>query len=267
MQTLGFFSEKKLLVFYNIPLSSWVKDSELQAKQELILKTIENKNENIIVVFYSANPDKRGKLYKYLTKNATSYLYEYKNDQDKVQDILSVYNNLIDYHTADFLLKIKWWDADKAFKEIEKLSISKKSISKTDIQENIIFEWEENIFFIIDLILAKKISQAISEISNTLLHTEVMPFYYGLLSNIRNTVYMQLMEKKKVSHSQILSWLKLWNKWFLVWKRYAMWQDELRKLYNELLALDSDMKLWKLSYLGNEALANAIKLVLLKHIA
>jgi len=59
MQTLGFFSEKKLLVFYNLPLPASVKDSELQAKQEFILEKIQNKNDDIIIIFYSTSPDKR----------------------------------------------------------------------------------------------------------------------------------------------------------------------------------------------------------------
>ena len=263
IETSGLFAEKKLIVFHELPLAAGVKDWEIIQKQERILASIQKKSDTTIVLFYAKNPDKRGKLYKYLIKNATSYIYEYKNDQDKIQDLLNQFWESIDFHTATYLLQIKWWNIDKAFQELKKLSIIYPKINKSIIDECIVKEWEESIFFVLDLILSKKTRQAVLEIQNILKFQQVIPFYYGLISNLRTIVYIQLLEKKWHTKQKITDILKLWNRGFLIGKRYAMSQDEIRELFIKLLELDRKLKQWELSYLWKEALQEAIILSLI----
>jgi hypothetical protein len=63
-----FLWEKKLIIIDNLPISWDNKSKELQEKQDFCLDLINNIPNNNIVLFSSANPDKRWKFFKQLKK-------------------------------------------------------------------------------------------------------------------------------------------------------------------------------------------------------
>jgi len=66
----GFFTEKKLVIIDNVPLSATAKNAKLTAAADFILELLPKLSDDTIVVFSSVTPDKRSKLFKYLSKNA-----------------------------------------------------------------------------------------------------------------------------------------------------------------------------------------------------
>jgi DNA polymerase III delta subunit len=81
--------EKKLIIIDDFPLKTSDKNPELNEKQDFLESLLEKVPENNIVIFSSANPDKRSKFYKNLKKVATK-IEEFNTNSD---DLFSIINS------------------------------------------------------------------------------------------------------------------------------------------------------------------------------
>ena len=248
-----FMWEKKLIIIEDFPLSwtnkVWAsnKKSILSEKQDFLESIIKQIPNNNIVIFSSSNPDKRWKFYKLLKKEATKVEeFNTKTDQETGQIISKKYGNHIDYNSINLLLRYKWWSLEKSISEIQKLLITRDTITAKDIQNYVKPELEESIFQVIDNIMDVNPVDALNKIKHILDDTNIYAFYNNLLANLRTSIYISKLKNLKNSPAEITSHLNLWNKSFLVNKNHRIKHSQLEKFYIALVELDKKMKSWKL---------------------
>jgi len=248
-----FLWEKKLIIIEWFPLSSNEKSSELVNIWEY-LNTILNKiPENNIVVFSSANLDKRSKLYKSIKKIAIKIEeFNTKNSQDIFNIVLKKYKWKINNNALDLLIKYKAWNLEKIISEIEKLLITNENIDIDLIKNNIFPELEESIFELIDDIMNLKLNNAIWKIEIILSQVNIYAFYNNFLANIRVFIYIYLLKQNK--QNNISEFLDLKNRWFLVNKNYKITFLKLKLFYINLVNLDKKMKSWKMIWSEDDVL-------------
>ncbi len=244
----GFMWEKKLIIVDNIPSQS-NSNSELKQKQEFIWELLEKIPENNIVVFSSANPDKRSKIYKKIVKLATKVEgFNAASENDIFLVIQKKYSWQIEAQAINLLIKYKAWNLSKIISEIEKLLIFTDFIEVEHIKNYIFPELEESIFQVIDDIMNLNLKEVIKKIDIILTQSSVYAFYNNLLANLRVLVFIQKFKKDKVNGiSEILD---LKNRSFLVDKSYKIDFNKLKKLYISLINLDKKMKSGKM--IGSE---------------
>ena len=264
------FAEKKLIILDNMPSSAQTKNKDIQALQEKLLTLIPRKTENVILVFSSLNPDKRGKFFKYLQKlwktdsdKIQIKEYSIKDDGGGISMLQQKYPN-IEYNILSHVLNLKSWSIEKTVSELNKLSIAHDKISVDLVNKNIIPELEQSIFIFIENLLHNRKKQSLNDMRIILEQSELMSFYYGLLSNMRTIIYILLFLNLKKQKSEIIRELNLWNRWFLVDKYAGLNYKKISKLYTDLCWLDSEMKTWKLWHISNSPLVDALEVLILK---
>lgn len=83
--------------------------------------------------------------------------------------------------------------------EIQKLLISRDTISMDDIREHVMPELEESIFQCIDDILSLRMSAAIAKIDVMLQQSNMYGLYNNLLANLRPQVFIMKAKNKGIS--------------------------------------------------------------------
>lgn len=233
-----FMWEKKLII---IELNS-----DLEEKiQEFILKNIISIPENNMILFSYPQPDKRLKLYKQLYDLSQVKEFDSENEQD-VEKIISARYKNITTDALRLLIRYKANNTQKIVNEIEKLSILYENIDVNHIKNIIMPELEENIFLIIDDILNKNIIDSLKKIDTILNQVNIYAFYNNLIANLRTSVFIMKLKKENRSQAEITNILWLWNKSFLINKKYNINFEKLEKIYIDLVKLDKKIKSWKL---------------------
>jgi len=185
--------------------------------------------------------------------------------EGEVKAILSrKYAAKIDSQALEKLIFYKGWDIEKSIWEIEKLWILSDRISMVDIEDNIIPEFEQSLFVFLDSLLSKDTSKIFSELSTLLSFSNFYWVYQSLIANLRTTLYIEHLKNNKVRNDEISSILKLWNRWFLTWKRYAASYSDIKNLYRDLLQLDKSMKTGKLISSEEKDLSGNLENIFLK---
>ena len=269
LQSWWLFWEKKLVILEGIPTGSNSKDKNIIKISEGLIEKITKIDTTVLLVFVSINPDKRGKLFKTLINKSTwenpevgIKEFNIKTESEWLNFIQSHYKN----HNQQLLgaiLQKKWWNIDKAISEIEKLLIAHDNLDKKLMDDNIIPELEESIFNCIDSIVSWNIKNSLKLIDIILMQSEIIPFYYWLISNLRVVLYISHLKKMKISNNEIVSLLKLWNRKFLIEKYRNTDYEKLKKLYINLLEADKKMKTGKLSNISQTPLEDEIQCTLI----
>lgn len=237
----SFLAEKKLVI---IDLEKDISSD----KEEFLIKILDKIPELNIILFNSINPDKRTKFYKFLKKQAEVKEFNTKDDSDLYSIISNKYPNKISRDWINKIIRYKSWNLTKIISEIEKLLITINEIQTKDIIENIAPELEESIFQIIDEILNKKINSVITKTNIILNDTNIYAFYNNLIANLRTSIYISKLKNLKKTATEIWSILNLWNRTFLVNKKYKITHKELEKLFINLVKIDKKMKSWILNW-------------------
>ncbi len=241
-----FLSEKKLIIIEWLPTVSAEKSPDIINLQNKFLSLIDNIPEDNIVVFSTINPDKRTKFYKKLIKIANIKDFSIKNESDLIRFIENRFNWRIDRQAINTIIKYKSWNLNKIINELEKLFILNEKVDNDIIIKEIEPELEENIFMFINDILNKDIKKALFKLDLILQTSNIYAFYNWFLANIRNQIYIFKLKDLSITKSDIIQLLKLWNKGFLVDKKYKISFKELKKLFISLINLDKKMKTWNL---------------------
>ena len=257
-----FMWEKKLILIDNIPLWASVWNAILNIKQDLLLEYLDKIPENNIVLFSSANPDKRSKFYKKLKKIAEIKEFNAWSDNELFSIINSKFNWKINNQAINLLIRYKAWNLEKIISEINKLLIVNEFIDEKLIKQNIMPELEESIFQVIDDIMNLNINNALDKINIILTQTNVYAFYNNLLANLRVLVFIKKL--KTLKSSNISETLDLKNRSFLVNKNYKISADSLEQLYIWLVNLDKKMKSGKMIASEDDVLKYEIEKEILK---
>lgn len=256
----NFFSEKKLII---IDLVDNEKQEEKEDIWENILNILEKKWENTIVIINYTNPDKRKKFWKNLIKISELKEFIIENENDIKKIINSTFPGKIEQNALDLLIKYKR-KIGTIFSELEKIFITKDFITKKDIEEIVIPELEENIFDLTELIFNKKTTEALEKINIILSSQNIFQFYNVLVWILRTNIFIEKLKERKVSNSEIWKILNLWNRTFLIEKKYKMSFSEMKIFYKNLVDIDKKMKTGALTSSEEKDIKDEIEKCLIK---
>lgn len=261
------FAEKKLII---IDLEDKKSDNEEEKEDNFfsnILKILEKKPENNIVIFSYFSPDKRKKFYKNLIKISEVKEFNLVNDKfknDTKNFLLSKYNWKIDENALDLLIRFKANNLEKIISEMEKLLILKNFITKEDIEKNIVPELEESIFDIIDLLLKKEKILSVQKIWTLLNNINIFLFLNTLISNLRTNLYIFKLKKQKIPKQKISEILDLGKRSFIIDKNYKISFEEFKNFYISMVNIDKNMKTWKMISSEEEDIKREVEKCILK---
>lgn len=234
----SFFSEKKLLILEDFPLTFDLIDE--------LLGIFDWKDDDTVVLIVLHTPDKRLSSYKKLCKIASEYKdYSIIDNATALSFLHKNYGNNFQSGAIDYLFEIKWYKFEKTVGEIIKLLDVYDFITLDTIREFIVPELDSSIFHLIDMLLQKHPKWFFSEIELLLSKENFYLISQALISNLRNNLYIEYL-KSKVPHKQISDILNLWKKSFLVTKKHNTSYREISELYMHLIEFDSRMKQGKL---------------------
>lgn len=161
----GLFVQKKLIIIEGVPKDLaqdwWIPQeridkffADFEANQQYL-------TDDTIVVFFSYKPDKRTRMYKWLSENVQVKEYPmYKESQLKVFIKECLHPLTISSETLDYLLEKVWTDMFRLSSEIEKLKFVIKEWEVTNQMIDTYCFWmvEENAFSIFDELFVSPVS-------------------------------------------------------------------------------------------------------------
>jgi len=261
------FMEKRLVIIEGFPYS-WEKAFAWSSEKEtLILETIENISEDLLVVFVAPNPDKRKSWFKKLSKQAETKDFSISWDSQIESILQKKYSGKIESSALSRLIFLKWSNLEKCISEIQKLLIATDKISNSDVNNYIMPEFEVSIFTFIDTILEKKKETLFKDFNNLIENSNLYALYQSIIANLRVFLYIELLKSKKTPVSKIGDILKLWNRAFLVNKKHKSNYNQIKTLYIDLLGFDKNMKFWKFINTDEKDLKQELEKIFLKFLA
>lgn len=237
----SFFSEKKLVVIENIE-----KIDKDENKKEFFISILDKIPESNIIVLSSNSLQERSLLYKKCLEVWEVKRFDIKNTYETKLFIEKKYNSKIDSKAIDKIISYKSNNLSKIISELDKLFITKTSVNEKDIIELITPEFEETVFIFVDKVLNKDKKSIFNDLDIILENTDIYAFYNMFLWNLRNFVYIAFFKHIWYKNADITRELSLWNRWFLVDKKFKLNYNELFSLYEKLINFDKNMKFWKL---------------------
>ncbi|USN58821.1 MAG: hypothetical protein H6767_01710 [Candidatus Peribacteria bacterium] len=200
----SFFGAKKLVIVDGVPFQSGEKDKQMLEKQDLILRLLSRVPDDNFVVFSSVSPDKRSTAYKEMLKIAEVKEYSLSDSGEVERKISELYRGVIDLDAIRLLVRYTGGNFEKAIHEIEKLMITRNTITRNDIQRYVTPELEESIFQLVDMLLEGNTHRAIQMMHTILDQTNVYGFYHNLLANLRTNTYIALVKSQRKDPRQVL---------------------------------------------------------------
>lgn len=238
------FSSKSFFIIDDFPF--WLNDANSDEYTDYFLNNIEKVDSENIIIFNSNSVDKRSKLYKLITKIWEIKDFSIENQNDLEKKIIEIYNWKLDLNILRKIIDKKWVNFNLIKNEIDKILITKESLSLNDI-ENFSQDVESNIFDIINLTLNLDIKNALTKLNELNLFLDKPYLLYNMLvSNFRIYFYIFKLKENNLSNNDISNILQLWNRRFLLDKSFKINKLNFYNFYYDLLNLDSLMKNWKL---------------------
>jgi len=231
---------------------------------EFFLSVFQKIPEENIVLIVEKSPDKRSKIYKEILKIAEVKEYNLKTDDDIKAFLLNKYNWKISSSALWKIVSFKSWDMYKSTQEIEKLLITKDFVDEVDVVNHIMPELEESIFIFVDKVLAKDFRTLFDDLDIILNYTNIYAFYNNFIANMRFYMYVSLLKNLWLSDKKIISDLNVWNRAFLLQKKYKLSSESLTNFYLELINFDKNMKFWKLIWSSDVDLKFELQKILTK---
>ncbi len=232
------FAEKKLIILKNVFINKKFQEDFLEA-----IKNLEE-IQDIVVVYEDSAPDQRTKLFKALQKHAKCQSFDSLSPNDLKKWIVVEFANKkskINSEATELLVNFIGGDLWRMANEIEKLSNYKKGslVEKADVELLVKPNTENDIFKTIDALASKNKKLALS-----LLHKHLddgdAPLY--LLSMIayqfRNLLIIKESPRSSGLHPFVV------QKSSYLCNQFSM--PELKKIYQKIFQVDSDIKTGKI---------------------
>jgi DNA polymerase-3 subunit delta len=260
-RTLPFLSTKRLIFIENLPSAADQKLKKESADDYTILNDlVENPPESSVIIFISANPDKRTTLFKRIQKYGQVKCFDAlggrkleewimkKTSATQGKILPGAINYLIQY-TGNNL-----WILDQEIKKLISYNQG-KPISERDIDLLVTPHPEANIFAFTDAITQRKIVMAIKLLQKLILSGEsVNQIFYMLIRQFRILIQLKALKDKGFDNQVINAKLKL-NP-FVV--KIALKQidnfhfSELKHAYQCLLNIDEKLKTGRIKYVADD---------------
>ena len=221
---------------------------------ENILLTMNSEN---ICIFISPYVDRRQSRTKALCANATVHSFidtearsgkiekgEYR--KELISYFSQLYPDLKIYIPQ--IIDIVWLHRWSIASEIEKIHLYSLShvVHESDIISMVASNYEKSVFDFIDAVFSEKPDIARTLFLHAIETTTIYAFFYALLSNLRNTIFVNLFQQEWLSPSQIES--IMWVKPYVVtkWLQQRDNYHRILQIYHSLINVDIALKSGKL---------------------
>jgi len=241
IESVSMFSEKKLIILDNIfeeILLDYLKENKLQNSQEIIL------------VFYQTDqPDKRTKLFKFLSQKPTIAqnfeLLTGANLDNWIKKEILNQQGQIDKLALDKLIFFVGSDLWQLKNEINKLLAYDKKITSQNIDLLVKGKIEINIFDTIDALAQRDKKKALRLLHRHLNQGENQIYLFTMLIyQLRNLLKLKDLEQKGIAYYNLAKATGLHP--FVIKKSFSQLRNfslqQLKNLYHRLLDIDIAIK-------------------------
>ncbi len=242
------FAEKKLVILKNTFSSKNFQEDFIKE-----IKSIESLKD-VVLVYEDSDPDRRSRLFKILLKECKNQEFVFlssANLKKWAQDEFKKTAQKINIDALDLLLQYVGNDLWRFSNEIGKLSNFKKddTIKKDDIILLVKPRIESDIFKTIDALAAKNKKQALVLLHKHLDGGEVPLYLLSMIAyQFKNLLIVKELAQKGLMYASIVKKSGLHP--FVVKKTYYACSqfslEELRKIYQHIFQIDSDIKTGKI---------------------
>jgi DNA polymerase III subunit delta len=248
LKTNSMFAEKKLVVLKNV-----FNDAKFQ---EDFLENIKNLEEikDIIIVYEDSPADKRTKLFKALQKHAKCQEFEFLQPAMLRSWILEEFKRnkaQINPDALDLLVNFIGSDLFQMANEINKLSNYRAGgvVKKEDVELLVRPNIENEIFKTIDAIASKDKKLALSLLSKHMENGDAPLYVLSMIAyQFRNLLIIKELQDMQKPYAVVVKKSGLHP--FVAQKSYYMCNqfsaDKLKKIYQKIFQIDSDIKTGKI---------------------
>lgn len=195
------FSDKKVVEIKNTGIFKSSKPSD----KERLSSIFENLSDEVILIFNESEVDKRGALYKYVSKKGVCEVFNYRKTADLkswAQRLISSRDIKISDSDLMYFLSLCPPSMNEILSELTKLMYYKKDegvILKQDIEQSVCKTVENKVFEMIDKAICKKTEEALLMFNDLKTLSEPPE---RILANI-SAEYMKIRKTKLLSNKYI----------------------------------------------------------------
>lgn len=242
--TLSIFSETKLMILRDVFTSKKFQEELLEFLEAL------SAMKDVVVIYETESPDQRSKLFKALIKTAKTQafpLLEGKEVRLWVQKEFEIRGQKIMVDALDTLVAYVGNDLVALSQEIQKVTDYRRgeAIRKADIEMQVRPKMELDIFKTIDALALKDRARALAFLQTHIALGENPLYLFSMIAyQFKNLLMVKELAERGLMYQSIVKKSGLHP--FVVKKNYFACQkfsmEELKKIYQSLFAIDTDIK-------------------------
>ncbi len=243
IEALPVMSDTKLLVFHNSMIFTVTgSNTATQEYKTYWEKRLLDIPQNVYIIFDEEKVDKRSGLYKKMIKEDAVVEFLYFPENRMIQWVVALFRTMgkmISPHDAKYLIEITEEGMTAIKREAEKIAAFTQDsvhITRTDIDSVVVPVIENRVFDMVDAILTKNATIALSKLNDlSLLKEDATRILVAIISSVEKILTVKLMLESKMDRTQIATKSKIPP--FLVSKYITLSTKYTRKDLENLLTL------------------------------
>jgi len=259
IESQPFLAEKRLIIIKGLPLGT---ESKVKIETDSLEECLLDIPETSLVLFVSPKPDKRGRFYKFLNKEAQIEGFEVPKGielKNWVQKKLAQQQKKISNSALDLLILYCAEDVTRLASEIEKLCLLEQStLDENDIEKYISPTPEAKIFKSLDLISQVPLPRVLASFQDLSKSSEsMMLVFFMIVRQFRLLLQIRYLMDQGINRATIQKRLKLapFQVNMLCQQAGSFQTPVLKRAYQQLAELDFQIKTGQIpSYTNNEEL-------------
>lgn len=253
VEALPVMSDTKLLFFRNSMIFTVTgSNTATQEYKSFWEKRLLDVPENVYIIFDEEKVDKRSGLYKKMVKENAVVEFSYFPENRMIKWIVALFQTMgkvISPHDAKYLMEITEKGMTAVKREAEKIAAYTQAsvqVTRGDIDSVVVPVIENRVFDMVDAILAKNATTALSKLNDLfLLKEDATRILVAIISSVEKILTVKIMQESKFDRIQIAAKSKippfLVSKYVTLSTKYTM--NDLENLLTHCVATDEKFKL------------------------
>ena len=253
IEALPVMSDTKLLVFRNSMIFTVTgSNSATQEYKSFWEKRLLDIPENVYIIFDEEKVDKRSGLYKKMLKDDAVVEFSYFPENRMIKWIVALFQTMgkvIIPHDAKYLMEITEKGMTAVKREAEKIAAYTQDsvqVTRGDIDSVVVPVVENRVFDMVDAILSKNATTALSKLNDLfLLKEDAIRILAAIISSVEKILTVKIMQESKLDRIQIATKSKippfLVSKYITLSTKYT--RIDLENLLTHCVATDEKFKL------------------------
>lgn len=211
LETPPFLADRRMVIIKGLPASA---DTKSTLDLEPLERALESISETTLVIFVGQNPDKRTRLYKYLTKQAQVESFPVPEGAELLSWLAKRFQKAqrrITPAAAQMMAYYCAGDVERLALEVDKLSLVETAeICEADVARLVSPSPEAKVFKMLDLIGKGTIQDVLVELQQVLLSgEEIMMVFAMIVRQFRLLIQMRSLLDQSASPQEVQKRLKL----------------------------------------------------------